>query len=1043
MPTHVSNICDTGSGGGTGNLAAVSIPGGNTSGVIGVISSGTVYLAGGNNVTLSQNGQSITISAGASGGGGLALSLSGNTSGALALISTGTAILAGGNNVTLSQNGQSVTISAANQSNQTVGLYASSNTYLTSSGTVDARSLTFRGDKSITVGISNGEVAFSVGAYLTTAMASNRGSDFVQATAAFNGTNASGTIASNNISVSVATPVPIATTVNPVASANSTGTVTRYAPEDHRHAGIAAIGISTAGNSAGTSGSNVGSYWFQGGNSITLSQITSNNGSHTIIVSAGNYLTTAMASNRGSDFVQATAVFNGTNASGTIASGAISVSVAAAVAIATSVNPVASASSVGTVTRYAPEDHRHAGIGGVGISTSGNTAGTTGSVVGTYWFEGGNSITVSQITSNNGSHTLRISAGNYLTTAALSGDTTKYVQAWELTGNTAGTTSSLQGTKIYFDGGNNITVSGNSNTIRISAFTQTVQSAIKGFGVSNTGTTAGNTGISTGIDWVIAGSGNITASESTTAGGPNTVWLSVATAAPSPVNFSAGTTSNNLGSVVFSNSNGISFGLNGSTITANATRGFYAAGNTTDNTSATFDLRSMTVNAQNASGCLTVGFSNGSMELSGASTVGTATTAFSVASDNSVGTVTRWAAEDHRHAGVGGVGISTAGNTAGTTGSQLGTYWFQGGNNITLSQITSNNGSHTLVISGKNDIISFYEPFDWNMAASATTTYGSQTLFLFPLSLQAPVSFDRVHMIASGSLGTVSAANTITASFATSGQSQAFSLNAFFSNSNLVNLFLFSKGATGGSTTDLKTYGSTQLSFVTFHTHTLSHVATCASSSVTQSLTSSQSLIVSYPGISSGTVTSVNAATTVTTWQTGYTSWTSTATNSTSSAGTSNATKTISIASTYPATTGWSSNKLIVLPFATSMSEGQWWLGFNWSSSTSSAISTSQTSIAAGRSYSTAVNASNLTMSNQLTWAGFTNTLASSLGFLGVQSSASMAPSPGHGTYSATYAATKTFMNNAGQANGEIALSDIATVVSFWKPWVQLASNRI
>lgn len=38
--------------------------------------------------------------------------------------------------------------------------------------------------------------------------------------------------------------------------------------------------------------------------------------------------------------------------------------------------------------------------------------------------------------------------------------------------------------------------------------------------------------------------------------------------APSPVNFSAGTASANLASVVFSNSNGVSFGLNGATITA-------------------------------------------------------------------------------------------------------------------------------------------------------------------------------------------------------------------------------------------------------------------------------------------------------------------------------------------------------------------------------------------------------------------------------------------------------------------------------------------
>jgi hypothetical protein len=54
----------------------------------------------------------------------------------------------------------------------TMGLYASSNTYLTSSGTHDARSLSFRGDKNITVGISASEVVFSVGNYLTTARAS-------------------------------------------------------------------------------------------------------------------------------------------------------------------------------------------------------------------------------------------------------------------------------------------------------------------------------------------------------------------------------------------------------------------------------------------------------------------------------------------------------------------------------------------------------------------------------------------------------------------------------------------------------------------------------------------------------------------------------------------------------------------------------------------------------------------------------------------------------------------------------------------------------
>src|SRR6267378_3595216 len=48
--------------------------------------------------------------------------------------------------------------------------------------------------------------------------------------------------------------------------------------------------------------------------------------------------------------------------------------------------------------------------------------------------------------------------------------------------------------------------------------------------------------------------------------------------APSPINFSAGTTSSNIGSVVFSNSNGVSFGLNASTITATVATNYQSQG---------------------------------------------------------------------------------------------------------------------------------------------------------------------------------------------------------------------------------------------------------------------------------------------------------------------------------------------------------------------------------------------------------------------------------------------------------------------------------
>ncbi len=61
----------------------------------------------------------------------------------------------------------------------------------------------FSNSNGITFGMSNSSIVTASHNGLTTAMASNRGTDFVQATAAFAGTSASGTIASNGISVSI------------------------------------------------------------------------------------------------------------------------------------------------------------------------------------------------------------------------------------------------------------------------------------------------------------------------------------------------------------------------------------------------------------------------------------------------------------------------------------------------------------------------------------------------------------------------------------------------------------------------------------------------------------------------------------------------------------------------------------------------------------------------------------------------------------------------------------------------------------------------
>jgi hypothetical protein len=92
-----------GPGGGNFNLTLS----GNTAGAMAQVSSGTLTLAGGNGVVLSQNGNAITISASNDLG---AMQLAGNTAGVMATISTGTVQLAGGANITLSQNAQSITI---------------------------------------------------------------------------------------------------------------------------------------------------------------------------------------------------------------------------------------------------------------------------------------------------------------------------------------------------------------------------------------------------------------------------------------------------------------------------------------------------------------------------------------------------------------------------------------------------------------------------------------------------------------------------------------------------------------------------------------------------------------------------------------------------------------------------------------------------------------------------------------------------------------------------------------------------------------------
>jgi len=93
-------------------------------------------------------------------------------------------------------------------------------------------------------------------------------------------------------------------------------------------------------------------------------------------------------------------------------------------------------------------------------------------------------------------------------------------------------------------------------------------------GVSNLGNTAGSTGI-TGTRIVFVGTNNISLSQSTDANGA-TISINQTGGGGgglTNINISAGTTSNNLSNIVFSNGNGVTFGLNGSTVTASVAVG--------------------------------------------------------------------------------------------------------------------------------------------------------------------------------------------------------------------------------------------------------------------------------------------------------------------------------------------------------------------------------------------------------------------------------------------------------------------------------------
>jgi len=184
--------------------------------------------------------------------------------------------------------------------------------------------------------------------------------------------------------------------------------------------------------------------------------------------------------------------------------------------------------------------------------------------------------------------------------------------------------------------------------------TQTVQTQNR-FNLTLSGNTSGALAQVSSGTLTLAGGNNITLSQN-----GNAITISGANAPSSPINFSAGTASADLGSVVFSNSNGVSFGLNGSTITASHNGLTSQSNQAISGSNGSFTFQTATFGNANGMSFLS---SNGS--LVGSYTVPTVT--------NSSWTVS---------------------NSA--TSATVGRLAFTDANGITFGLSTSNNGNHTI-----------------------------------------------------------------------------------------------------------------------------------------------------------------------------------------------------------------------------------------------------------------------------------------------------------------------------------------------------------
>lgn len=338
-----------------------------------------------------------------------------------------------------------------------------------------------------------------------------------------------------------------------------------------------------------------------------------------------------------------------------------------------------------------------------------------------------------------GSLTIGYSNGSVQLSApnALTSQTNQTIGLYALGNTTQNSSTILDARTLSFNGLGIITAGYSNGSIQLSA-TQSVQS-IGAYAVSNTTQNTSGTIDARSLSFQGAGIASVGVSN-----GSIVVSVPSGGGGITNINLSAGTTSNNLSAFVLSNSNNVSFGLSGSTITASAsftaqsnqTIGLYALGNTTQNSSTTLDARTLSFNGL---GIITAGYSNGSIQLSAtqsnqAASASNGSFAFQTLNFSNANNVTfgtsagsiitasvaaPGAAAENNNINL--LGANTAGNTT-ASGSTIG---WSGGNNITLS---GTNGSQIVISAANqtNQSLGLYAL--GNTTQNSSTTLDARTL---------------------------------------------------------------------------------------------------------------------------------------------------------------------------------------------------------------------------------------------------------------------------------------------------------------------------